>query len=125
MKSLTFLYCFFSLYNIVSMPLTDCLVTDSSSNISSPNSGLISAREKYSYEAAENAKPTPLYMILQTNQKFNYNQQKPEHIITMLVFYSMIFFLSFSGNMIMIMVMYFGMRSSFLDVSIYLVNLGK
>ncbi len=125
MKSLTFLYCFFSLYNIISMPLTDCLATDSSNNISSLNSGLISTREKYSDEAAEVVKPTPLSMVLQTNQKFNYNQQKPEHIITMLVFYSMIFFLSFSGNMIMIMVMYFGMRSSFLDVSIYLVNLGK
>jgi hypothetical protein len=107
------------------MPLTDCLATYSSNNISSLNSGLISAREKYSDEAAEVVKPTPLSMVLQTNQKFNYNQQKPEHIITMLVFYSMIFVLSFSGNMIMIMVMYFGMRSSFLDVSIYLVNLGK
>ena len=130
MKSLLFLFCFYSFYNCGHSVSSDipcqklaqvsqhskCLQESAVSENkgdqnSSPSNALI--------ESVEARLPQIL------NEKLLYTHPSPEHNILMLVFYSIIFFFSFFGNVIMIMVMYFGMRSSFLDVSIYLVNLGK
>ncbi len=125
MKTLLFLYCFYLFYicnffvtgkpNIRCNKLTHFSFTDPKC-LQKLGEGITSS----SLTLTESIEA-------KMSQVFNDNLNYPntEHNILLLVFYSMIFIFSFFGNIIMIIVMYFGMRSSFLDVSIYLINLGK